>query len=443
MTRSNSLRWGLRIGWGVGSLGAATLINAVTFMALFYFTGVLGLSPALAGALLFLAKCYDIVTDPVMGIVSDRTATPWGRRRPFLFAAAFVSAASFVMLFGIPLLVTDASTTLTTLLAGAALLLYATGYTMFNIPYLAMPAEMTDDYHERARLMSARVVFASLGILAGGAAGPALVTWFGGGRQGYAGMSLLLAAIIFLSMVGCFFGTRTAAHTQRVVSAMPLSEQWSTAIGNRPFVVLILSKFLHMSGVAAVSSSLLYIVTIVLGRETAAAGIFGVAATAGTILSMPVWLAACRRWGKRNAYIVGVTLYVPVLLTWLLAGPDETLKILALRGLGFGVVTGGLILTAQSMLPDTISFDAERSGLRREGAFTSMYSLAEKTAFALGPLVVGALLESAGYSAGAEPTSATVRAIWIGAVIWPAVASALSAWVLRYYELDRLLGVQA
>lgn len=437
--RGNNARltWGLRIGWGIGSLGGTALINAVTFLALFYLTGILGMSPALAGALLFVTKFYDIVTDPIMGLVTDRCNTRWGRRRPFLLAASVISAVSYVMLFNAP----QWSGGAIIVYIGGALLLYATGYTMFNIPYLAMPAEMTDDYHERSTLMSARVVFASFGILAGGALAPALVTWFGEGRTGYASMSVVLAAIIGLSMAASFFGTASARHTQRVVKTMSLREQWSLAIGNRPFVVLILSKFLHIFGVAVSISSLLFLVTLVLQRDTAAAGAFGLASTAGTLVSIPAWLALSRKFGKRNAYITGVVIYVPILLSWLLATPGEPFALFLLRGFGVGIVTGGLTLTAQAMLPDTIQFDSERSGLRREGTFTSVYSFMEKTAFALGPLLLGVMLEVSGYSRDAadSPAPETVRAVLVAAAVIPAIASAASAVVLRFYDLDRII----
>jgi GPH family glycoside/pentoside/hexuronide:cation symporter len=436
-SQPQTLTWRLRIGWGIGSLGSTTLINGVTFLALFYFTQILGLPPALAGALLFVAKLYDIVTDPLMGLISDRCNTRWGRRRPFLLAASVVSAASFIMLFHVP----DTTETGVAIYVGLALVLYATGYTLFNIPYLAMPAEMTSDYHERSRLMSARVVFASLGILAGGALAPALVTFYGDGPEGYASMSKVLAVVIGVSMVACFFGTRSAAFTRHVATPMRLREQWVLAAGNRPFVVLIISKFLHMTGVAVINSSLLYLIILVLQRETVAAGAFGVAATTATIVSMPAWLALSRRWGKRNTYMVGVALYVPVLLSWLPATAGEPFAFLILRGLGIGLVTGGLTLTAQAMLPDTIDFDTQRSGLRREATFTSVYSFMEKCAFALGPLLVGALLATAGYDPGttSDPGTDVIRMVLIAAAVIPATASTLSALVLRFYTLDSRL----
>ncbi len=422
------LGWRLRLGWGVGSLGASTLINGVTFLALFFFTRVLGLEPALAGSLLFLARIFDIVTDPLMGVVSDRSRGAAGRRRPFLLAGALVSAAAFAALFNPPAWPGIALTAW----CGAALLAYAAGYTLFIVPYLAMPAEMTTSYHERSRLMSARVVFASLGILAGGALAPTLITALGGGRAGYAGMSLALAALIGGSMLACFYGTRGARFTEHVATAMGLREQLTTALGNRPFAWLLASKFAHLAGVSVTNTSLLFLMTTVLGRAESAAAVFGLAAVAGTMLSMPAWLAASRRFGKRNTYMAGVAIYIPVLLTWLAADPGEPGWALLARGAAIGLVTGGLTLTAQAMLPDTIEHDARRSGLRREGSFAAVYSAVEKTAAALGPLVLGVALSGAGSERAAAADTIRLTAAWV-----PAVASGLSALVLIGYTLDR------
>jgi GPH family glycoside/pentoside/hexuronide:cation symporter len=424
------LGWRLRIGWGIGSLGASTLLNGVTFLVLFYLTRVLGLPPALAGTLLFAAKLYDIVTDPLMGVLSDRTRSRYGRRRPWLLAGAVLSALSFASLFNAP----DLSPAALVAWAAGALLLYATGYTLFIVPYLAMPAEMTGDYHERSRLMSARVVFAALGILASGAIAPALVTAFGGGREAYRAMSLILAGLIGITMFACFLATATTRSSTAPATVLSTREQWSLALGNRPFLFLIGSKLLHLFGVAVSNSSLLFVITVVLGRSEAAAGVFGLAAVAGTLASMPAWLWASRRLGKRNTYLVAVAIYLPLLLTWLIASPQEPPWALIVRGVAIGVVTGGLTLTAQAMLPDAIDHDAERTGLRREATFAAVYSAVEKIASALGPLAFGLVLEAAG-SAGAEPGS-VIRT----AVAWmPALASLLSAVALLGYQLDRSL----
>lgn len=426
--RASDLDWRLRLGWGIGSLGASTLINGVTFLALYYFSRVLGLSPAVAGALLFLTKLYSILADPLLGVLSDRVRNPAGRRRPFLLVGAVVSTIAFVALFSAP----DRSGTEMAIWCGGALLLYATGFSLFIVPYLAMPAEMTDSYDERSRLMSTRVIFASLGILAGGALAPALVAAFGSDRTAYSLMSLVLAAIIGTSMSVAYAGTRMARFTTPGAARQSAWSQLSGALRHAPFAWLISSKFAHLFGVAVSNSSLLFMITEVLGRSEAAAGLFGLAATAGTLASMPLWLRICARLGKRNAYIAAATLYLPVLLSWLATDSTEPAWLLGLRGLAIGLCTGGLTLTAQAMLPDTIEEDARISGMRREGTFAALYSAVEKGASALGPLALGLVLAGTAMDSGpADP-----QRIRLAAALIPAAATGLSALILIGYRLD-------
>lgn len=417
-----SLVW----GWGIGSLGASALHNGISFLALYYLSRVLGLEPAVAGSLILAAKFYDIATDPLMGWLSDRTRSRWGRRRPWLLAGAVVSALAFVLLFNLP------ATSGPGLLVGAtgALLLYATGYTLFGIPYLAMPAEMTDDYHERSRLMSARTICLTLGILAGGALAPVLVGAFGGGPGGYARMSWTMAALILATMLACFAGTRGARGTSPPPApAGPAVSGWRSALGNRAFTTLIISKFCHLVGVAVSMSSLLFLVTTVLDRPESSLGGFVLASAAGSIFSMPLWLAVSRRTGKRATYLAAVACYLPVLLSWLGAAPGEAATLFIARGFLTGLATGGLTLAAQAMLPDTIEHDFRRTGLRREAMFSAVYSVAEKLASATGPFLLGLVLSAASGD----------RGIVLAAVVIPAVASSLSAIALLFYGLDRQL----
>ena len=413
-------------GWGIGSFGASALHNGISFLALFYLSRVLGLDPALAGSLILAAKVYDIATDPLMGWLSDRTRSRWGRRRPWLLAGALVSALAFVLLFNLP---ATQGPGLATAAVGA-LVLYASGYTLFGIPYLAMPAEMTDDYHERSRLMSARTVCLTLGILAGGALAPVLVGAFGGGPGGYARMSWIMAGLILATMLACFAGTRDARGTSPGPAAHGRTGTgWRSALGNQPFTTLIISKFSHLLGVAVSMSSLAFLVTVVLDRPESAMGGFVLASATGSILSMPLWLAVSRRAGKRATYLAATGCYLPVLLSWLAAAPGEATALFLARGFLTGLATGGLTLAAQAMLPDTIEHDFGRTGLRREAMFAAVYSVAEKLASATGPFLLGLVLSAARGD----------RGIVLAAVVIPAVASFLSAVALLFYGLDRQL----
>ena len=123
------------IGWGLGSLGLAVILNTLNVLLIAYLTLVVGIEPALAGSLVLFAKLYDVLTDLPMGWITDRTKSRWGARRPYLFAAGFITPIALVMLFSPP-----QGDTVTWIVA--ALLIYASGYTLFNVPYLSMPAEL-------------------------------------------------------------------------------------------------------------------------------------------------------------------------------------------------------------------------------------------------------------------------------------------------------------
>jgi GPH family glycoside/pentoside/hexuronide:cation symporter len=237
---------GLCLGFGVGTNGSSTLMGVTGIYLLFYMTTILGIPPAVAGALIFVSKTYDLVTDPLMGYISDRTETRMGRRRPYMAAGAIVSGLSLYFLFSVP---TIESRSLLLAYYMLLLVIYASGYTLFTVPYLSMPAEMTNDYHERTRLMSFRTLFGSTGLLIGTAVAPILVSIGSvasdgvaaeaveiirpvvggadcvlstaadsrgaGTPEGYRFMAAILGGVVFFSMLLSFWATRSAHFTLR------------------------------------------------------------------------------------------------------------------------------------------------------------------------------------------------------------------------------------
>jgi GPH family glycoside/pentoside/hexuronide:cation symporter len=132
----------LHIGWGIGTLGASTLLNSFAALQLYYLTDVLGVAIATASLVLFAAKIWDWIANPLMGLISDRTHTRWGRRRPYLILGGVISGFAFAVFFSSALTPVSQSLVLVTL----SLALVGTGYTIFNVPYMAMPSELVDDY---------------------------------------------------------------------------------------------------------------------------------------------------------------------------------------------------------------------------------------------------------------------------------------------------------
>ncbi|MEZ5457755.1 MAG: MFS transporter [Steroidobacteraceae bacterium] len=428
----------LKFAWGTGALGAAVLMNSVTILVLFYLVSVVGLDPGLAGTLVFISKLFDVATDPVMGVISDRARFRSGRRRPFLAAGAFVSAASFAMLFTIPQFDSQAITAAYVLVA---LLLYTLGYTIFNVPYIAMPAEMTDGYHERSSLHSYRVVAISIGSSIAGALAPILLQAFGEGREAYRVIAILFAAIIFASMIYCYVGTRDARFTFGTQTTHSVRGQVRLLLGNQPFLWLIATKAFQLLGIASVGATTLFFITAYLRIPLANLGVFALINTVVTIAMMPAFVWLSRRIGKRNGYLVSTAIFAIYCLSWLPAGPGEPLLWYYARAVLVGICLGGNILLANSMLTDTIDLDARRSGMRREGIYAAMYSFVEKTAGAFGPLLVGWMLQWVGFQrdlprdAVQEPQ--VLFGILMGVSVLPAALAVLSMITLAFYKLDQ------
>lgn len=430
---------GLCLGFGVGTVGVSIMLNTVTTYFPAFMATVLGQSTAIAGLLLTLSKLYDIAADIIIGSLSDKTRSRWGRRRPYLAAGGIVSAASFLMIF-LPPSLNDKQ-----MIAymATALIIYSTGYSLFNVPYLAMPAEMSNDHYQRTRLMSFRTAFVAAGqlISLGGAA--ALVELGGGGIDGYTLMGSTMAALVLIAMLTSFFGTSRAQVVAPVTTAHQSStgEKLRLLWENRPLVFLITAKALQYISVAStISTNLLFKLNVLqIGYE----GQFhySVAGNIATALSMPLWLRLGKRYGKKRCYMAGTALFALASLSWLLTGPGISLGTLLAIAVFSGVSSGGMLLMSISMLPDVMAYDRARTGMRREGVFSSIYAIVEKLAFALGAVIIGALLAWGGYvptMGGALTEQPETAIFWMYATntIIPALLLCGSLIAISQYKLD-------
>jgi GPH family glycoside/pentoside/hexuronide:cation symporter len=432
------MRWPTVAGWSIGTIGPVTLLYVVNYAFMFFMTDLLRVSAALAGTLIFAVRAYDVFVDPLVGVLSDRTESRMGRRRPWMLTGAFVSAAGCVALFTVPDRIVAAGSAPIGAWSLCSLLLYFTGYSLFNVPYMAMPAEMTDSYDERTRLMGARVFFVAVAGLLGVSVAPLLVQHFGKGRLAYSITAALMAAVSLVAMLACVAGTAQAKTTPRSHTRLPIAAQLRLALGNKPFARLILAKLLLLLSMSASTTSLFYFVTHILHKELNIVSEIGLVQTAGMLCSLPFWVRAARRWAKHRVFAAACAANAVVFLSWMLAGATEPSALLLLRAFLIGWTAGGALLMGQALLPDTMEYDYRRSGLRREGAFSGAYSMVEKAGFAFGPLLVGMLLSGAGYDGSAAPghaSAGTSLAVYMGVSIIPAAATALSVLVLLGYDL--------
>ena len=423
---------GVKFGYGLGDVGSNIFIVASGLYLLYFMTGVLGIEPAVAGLALLIPKIWDVVSDPLMGLISDRTQTRWGRRRPYMLAAAVPFGLSFLVLFWAP---PFEGQTLRTLYVGLMFALACTAFTVFNVPYASMVPEMTSDYRERTSLTSFRMIAASVGVLLAGGLAMPLVQSGGGGIPGYRFMGAVLGIAISFFCFASYFGTRRAPFRNVSETVPPFLEQLRVAAANRPFLFLMSSYLLQSLGMGVLMAGLIYHVRFVMRMpETAMAVIFPLMLVTAIVV-MPLWVRIAARVGKIRAYRFGLVLLMAALGSLFFSAPAyRGLFYLQVFLLGFGFSSFQLFPFA--MLPDTVEYDESQSGMRREGIFSGFWSSGQKMAYSVGPAIVGFGLSASGFLKGAaEQPDSAVFGIRMVFCLFPPLMIALSFVPFSRYDL--------
>jgi GPH family glycoside/pentoside/hexuronide:cation symporter len=432
------------VGYGVGQVGGQILRDTPALILPIYMTTVLGMEAALAGIVIIIAKLWVVLADPVAGILSDRSQTRWGRRRPFILAGGLVAALSFVLLFVGP--DTDRQITLF-LYMTAIYLLLNTGYSLYSVPYLTMASEMSDDPNERTTLLSFRNGCLAIGLIVGGALAPKIVAWVAGGggtpRDGYEVMGLVLGGVIAASALWVFFGTARAPARAATQLTLSLREQLRVAWANKPFVVLIVANIVQYISAGIGYAGGFFFFAYAFGLGFGAFDVIPVwiiVISVASIASMPLLVWAAARFGKMVVYKWCLVLYAITIQAYFLADKDS-LWIVWLVAAGIGLFNGGFILMSFSVLTDTINYDRLKSGISREGTLSAVYSAVDKIGNALGSTLFLFFLSVIGFVESrdgsiVEQTPEVLRGITLAYVVVPALLHAGSIFILNRYRLD-------
>ncbi|MGJ9411515.1 MFS transporter [Aeromicrobium sp. CF4.19] len=437
---SSELTPSVRRGYALGSVATGTFGTVPGLLLLPYLTDSLGVAAAVAGIIVVVPKLWDVVLDPVAGRMSDRSTHPAGRRRPFMLRGGLLLALFFALMFAGPV----------SPVAGAAwvvvtFMLCAAAYGFFQVPYVAMPAEMTDGYTERTRLLTWRVVVLALAILLSGATAPMVVNAFGGepSPEGYRLMGVYVAVIIAAGVVGAWWGTRDAPRSDDVVPAGgSLREQVRLVAAEPDFRALLLTFVVQALGIGAMLAGVAYVANQLFDSASAATFLFA-AFVGPALLVTPLWERAFVRRGKKAGY-VAASLCMAVGALALLASREALGVVVypaaALVGIGYA----GAQVFPMAMLPDAAARDAERTGENRIGVYTGVWTAGETLGLALGPGLFAVILAVGGYvssgpGADAVQPGSALTAIAVGFSVVPAVLIAASLLILRHYRLDEEL----
>jgi GPH family glycoside/pentoside/hexuronide:cation symporter len=398
--------------WSFSSMGMMRSI----FYAI-YLTDVVGLEPRLASFGALLGIVWDAINDPIVGILSDRIHTRWGRRRPFLLWFSIPFGLSFIILWSAP---NWGSPTALLIYITLSFMLADTLQTLVGVPFLSLTPELTSDYDERTTLTSFRSFFQLAGGLTVVITAPGIVDLVlaGGGsqQQGFMLVGAIFGSIgaIPLLLIGLF--VREKSRTEQT-KALALRKTIRAAWQNIPFRYMVGIHVLNWSATDMVVVIFPYFLLywVAQGNQLASIRLFGLdlayeSAFFGILMSVcillvPFWRWLAQRRNKREAYMLGMTFWVVIQLMIFIIRPGDTAFLLAIAALA-GIGVSAAYTLPDSLFADVIEWDELRTGRRQEGIFYGIRTLIRKLT---GALVIFLTLQLLGWSGYVSPPAGTLQ----------------------------------
>ncbi len=433
--------------FGMGDWGTSAASTARNIFWFVFLTNVVGLGAGLAGGIWLVGRLWDAVNDPLVGSLSDRLHSRWGRRRPFLLIGSIPFALSFFLMFIVP---GFESRSALVIYYGIIFLLYDTLFTIVNVPYLALVPELAKSYDDRSSLTGWRTAFSFLAqlVTAGGfklLAENVFAPWFGGGpdaiRTGYALAAGLWAISMALPYMLLALTIREPENTPVESSIRPIKD-FKEVFRNRPFRLAALIYLLcFTTGDIILVVFVRYLIDYIQIRPGLDSLVLATVLGA-SLISIPFVLALMRRTDKRTAYLIGIGFMVVVLAVGAflpVGGQNLIFYGAGLAGIGFAAMS----IIPWAIVADVIEVDELQTGERREGLYTGYLVFLRK--FGTGVLVfgVGQLLAATGYISSTtgslyiEQPAAALNAMRFLVTVLPAISLTLSLVLAWRFPLDR------
>ncbi len=476
---SQKLSFREKVGYSLGDSGANFVFQVLMAYQFFFFTQVMGISAFAAGTLFLVGRLFDAVTDPLMGIISDRTRHRWGRFRPWLLWSALPFAGIFWMTFTTP----DFGPTGRLIYAYITYLLLMAVYTVNNVPYCALNGVMTGDINERTSISTHRFVAVTLTtFIVQGLTWP-LVAKFGQGdnARGWSLTIGIFAAITVVLFVISFLAVRERVQPDPTQQSSP-AQDLSDAFSNKPWLVLFfatmmifimlvlrggammfyLNECVNRDALFAFLKELHFVTPvdgIMSGWQTAlhifglliepnrsnipnvAYAFFGMAGTlftiGGVLLSKPL----SQRFGKRETFCGCLTL-VAAMTMWLLFIPADGILQLLLQSVAWGICWGPTIPLLWSMIGDSADYSEWKTGRRATGFTFGGMVFALKCGLGLGGFMSGVILTLYGYTANSPASPIAILGIRHAVSIYPAMFVAGAVVILLFYPISHGLNYQ-
>lgn len=427
----NSEKIGLRtiLIYAQGQMGLNLCLTLLALHLLYFYTDRKGLSPSLAGFAFFLALVLDAATDPLMGNISDRARFSTGRRRPFFLAGAIPMAVCYFLLLTPPPLKAG----LFAWFFGFYFLML-TARKVYETAYGALMPELTLEYDERTRLSTLRQLFGTCGDISG-ALIPFVASFLLAKGTDFEVTGVVAALVVGGGAILAYLGTRERPEFS-IGAQHRLWSSIKSVIGNRPYLILLFATALALMAINVPAVLLRFLAKYWMHDEGAGFR-WLIAYFAGSMISYPFWFRVTVAIEKKPAFVVAMLCNALGSFGFFLMTPANTWMLYGLMAFsGFSAI--GIWVTQMSASADVIEWDQERTGMRQEGAYAGITSMATKVSIAITMLMIGPLMTLVGYVPGtAAMTPAAAENLRRLFVFVPGTIYVLSALVFSRYPITR------
>lgn len=399
-----------------------------------FYTDVVGVHIAVLGYLILGVRLFDAVTDPVIGYISDRTRTRFGRRRPYLAAGAVVLALSIFFLFNPP----DQSPTFETIWFGTWIFCVFLFWTFVEVPYESLGPEITFNYHERIALFGWRDGALIAGTLVA-ASSPAFVSQFlslsptpSGERTKFFWISAVYAPLVVAFCWWCVTSIRERTWPTEPIRH-GLGSGFRRVLRNRPFTILLMSYTVAAFGSNLPATLILFYVEYVLHSKMA--DLFLALYFVTGIVFLPGWIFLAKRTGKKYAWILSMVINTGAFVGVFFLGPGDVLIygiLVFFSGIGFGAT----VAIPSAMQADVIDYDELLTGERREGQYIGLWSITKKLAAALGIGIALPLLGATGYEPAGTQSEQVILMLRVLYALIPSLCNLLALLIVFAYPIN-------
>jgi GPH family glycoside/pentoside/hexuronide:cation symporter len=420
-----------KIGYGLGDTASHFVWDMVGFWILIFYTDTFGISAAAAGTIMLIARFWDMVSDPLMGIIADRTNTRWGKFRPYLLWMALPYSILAVLTFSTP----DIGDTGKVIYAGVTYLLLMTVFTAINLPYSSLGAVMTSNSYERAGLNSYRFIFAFVGQFIVTGTALYLANFFGKGNnaKGYQYTLMLFAAISFVLFMITFKSTRERIQPPSK-QQKNLKQDIKNLFKNRPWVILFFVGIISFVMFALQNLSIAYYFKYYIGNEENVQ-LFNVIGTVALILGIPFSKPLAERFGKRNVYMASSLLSGLFFILLYLPGNENIYSVYILNILAKFTYAPAVPLL-WTMLADAADYSEWKFKRRATGLVFSAATFAQKAGWGIGGALAGWMLALFQFVPNVEQSATSINGIKLMISVFPGVLYMSCAILLWYYAID-------